>query len=160
MRCPDCNKFVSYDEPNVDDVSFSLDENSGEVEVSGTVELPCADCGTALKSMQVDETVDLPEFPDYLQYVPEAKREDEAWLKANVNITYAWATHSDEPSPEQSTSTRKGKAYAGVSASGKLSREVLVKSFDSPSTIERDRHIDVVDWTFECEIPTSDFEEC
>ena len=47
MRCPDCNKFVSYDEPQAEDVEVSLAGKA--VSVDATVRLNCQDCGTTLK---------------------------------------------------------------------------------------------------------------
>lgn len=53
MRCPDCQKFVSYDtdhDPEADDPEYS----NGVVTGSVRRELPCADCGTTLKSASFD----------------------------------------------------------------------------------------------------------
>lgn len=52
MRCPDCNKFVSFDEPQVEEDSIDVDG----VEVTGSVRvvLPCAECGTELKEATLD----------------------------------------------------------------------------------------------------------
>jgi phage FluMu protein Com len=47
MRCGDCNKFVSYEEPEVEE--DSCDVSGSEVEASVIVTLPCAECGTSLK---------------------------------------------------------------------------------------------------------------
>lgn len=54
MRCPDCNKFVSYDdsnEPEADDADIDA-----EGHVTGTVRvyLTCAECGTDLKEANFD----------------------------------------------------------------------------------------------------------
>ena len=47
MRCPDCNKFVSYDEPNVEEENIDIFDNviQGSIRVS----LICSECGTELK---------------------------------------------------------------------------------------------------------------
>lgn len=52
MRCPDCNKFVSYDEPmiEVDSIDVNDDEISGNVRVV----LACAECGEELKDCYFD----------------------------------------------------------------------------------------------------------
>src|SRR5438045_7117871 len=52
MRCPDCNKFVSYDEPQCEVASVSLDGES--VSASVTVQLNCQDCGTTLKDAEIE----------------------------------------------------------------------------------------------------------
>ena len=52
MRCLSCNKFVSYDEPEVEVQSGNV---SGET-VNGTVRivLKCAECGEELKDVELD----------------------------------------------------------------------------------------------------------
>jgi RecJ-like exonuclease len=59
MRCPDCNKFVSFDtdtEPEVDDLEV---DESGRV--TGTVRIvnTCAECGAELKEATFDLEIDL-----------------------------------------------------------------------------------------------------
>lgn len=57
MRCPDCNKMVSYGDPTVEvnDETISFQKEEGKNEFSGEVTfnvrlmLPCADCSTELK---------------------------------------------------------------------------------------------------------------
>lgn len=61
MRCPDCNKFVAYDdsnEPEADDVDIDRD---GHVSGSIRVYLTCAECGTDLKEANFDLDVDMSE---------------------------------------------------------------------------------------------------
>ena len=53
MRCPDCNKFVSYDEPEVEVTDDGVVDEDGEVEVEVQVQLRCAECGCDLKSASV-----------------------------------------------------------------------------------------------------------
>jgi uncharacterized CHY-type Zn-finger protein len=52
MRCPDCSKFVSFGEGEVEinDVSVNDDEVTGTVRIM----LPCGDCGTELKDAEID----------------------------------------------------------------------------------------------------------
>jgi membrane protein involved in colicin uptake len=62
MRCPDCNKFVGYDdsnEPEADDADVDADGR-----VSGTVRvyLACAECGTELKEANFDLESDFTEI--------------------------------------------------------------------------------------------------
>jgi hypothetical protein len=56
MRCPDCNKFVSYD----DSAEPELDLDVEDLTVTGTVRimLPCAECGTELKETTFDVEID------------------------------------------------------------------------------------------------------
>ena len=52
MRCPDCNKFVSYDEPEVEVNSINV--NGEAVTASVRVALNCADCSTGLKEAEIE----------------------------------------------------------------------------------------------------------
>jgi hypothetical protein len=58
MRCPDCNKFVSFDEPEIegDDPDIVGTAVSGNVRIV----LKCADCGGELMDeVDVDQAVEL-----------------------------------------------------------------------------------------------------
>lgn len=59
MRCPDCNKFVSFDEsdPEVNDLDVSAD---GTVTAVVRIVNTCAECGTELKegTFEFEELVD------------------------------------------------------------------------------------------------------
>lgn len=48
MRCPDCNKFVSYAEPEAELNSADISGDTLNVDVD--VKLNCSECGTELKS--------------------------------------------------------------------------------------------------------------
>lgn len=52
MRCPDCNKFVSYDEPQVTLNDVSVDDDT--VTASASVALNCQDCGCELKTAEIE----------------------------------------------------------------------------------------------------------
>jgi hypothetical protein len=69
MRCPDCNKFVSFDEPEVEVESEEVERvNDSAVSVTAEVHvtLKCADCGTELKetTIQFENDYELPEPAD------------------------------------------------------------------------------------------------
>lgn len=61
MRCPDCMKFVPYDEPQVEvtDIEVDVDSRDGGT-VSATVRgsvrvvLPCQECGDELKDTEME----------------------------------------------------------------------------------------------------------
>lgn len=68
-RCPDCNKFVSYDEQEPDvniDVVPNADHTSLVISGTVTVTLPCAECGTELKTyeFEVEKEVDVEGLTD------------------------------------------------------------------------------------------------
>jgi hypothetical protein len=56
MRCPDCNKFVSYDESNPEVEGDPEVTEDGDVTVSVRVVLPCAECGQELKDCTLELT--------------------------------------------------------------------------------------------------------
>jgi len=51
MRCGQCNKFVSYDEPTLEVQDASINGTTLEVNVTAT--LPCADCGSELSQCEM-----------------------------------------------------------------------------------------------------------
>jgi len=53
MRCPDCNKFVSFDEQEPEVESIEINEDGG-VAASVRIVNACADCGTELKEATLD----------------------------------------------------------------------------------------------------------
>jgi phage FluMu protein Com len=57
MRCPDCNKFVSYDEPECEVQSVETDGT--EVRATVTVGLNCSECGNRLKEAEIEATADI-----------------------------------------------------------------------------------------------------
>lgn len=59
MRCPDCNKFVSFDEPEIEssndaEVNDCEQDDGGQVTGSIRIVLKCADCGNELKDAELD----------------------------------------------------------------------------------------------------------
>lgn len=57
MRCPDCNKFVSYDEPQIE--ISSVDSDGTCVRSIVTVQLNCQDCGTTLKDSEIESEMEI-----------------------------------------------------------------------------------------------------
>ena len=53
MRCPDCNKFVAFDENEPEVESLEVDED-GNVIASVRIVNACADCGTELKEATLE----------------------------------------------------------------------------------------------------------
>lgn len=52
MRCPDCNKFVSFDtEQDPEESNASIDAQ-GHVAINVRIVNSCADCGTELKEAE------------------------------------------------------------------------------------------------------------
>jgi hypothetical protein len=57
MRCPGCNKFVSYDEPQCEVQSVEVDGNI--LRASVTVQLNCQDCGGTLKDAEIEAEAEI-----------------------------------------------------------------------------------------------------
>jgi hypothetical protein len=57
MRCPDCNKFVPFEdeEPDANDLTLEGDTLTGDLEVVQT----CAECGTELRRASVSVEVEV-----------------------------------------------------------------------------------------------------
>lgn len=54
MRCPDCNKFVPYDDSNEPEVNDLSIEEDGTVTANVRILLTCAECGAELKDYEFD----------------------------------------------------------------------------------------------------------
>jgi hypothetical protein len=74
MRCPDCNKFVSYDEPQCEVQNVECDNDS--VRASVTIQLNCQDCGGTLKDAEIEAETEIEH-----ECKPKAEREKD-WKSA------------------------------------------------------------------------------
>lgn len=68
MRCPDCNRFVSFDEPEVEILAEQVED--GEYTVEARIVLVCAECSTELKEANLENT-------EYFQHDCAGHPEDE-----------------------------------------------------------------------------------
>jgi hypothetical protein len=59
-RCPDCNKFVSYDTDQEPEVDVDIDEDG---QVTGSIRIfdACSECGTELRETTLDISEDMSE---------------------------------------------------------------------------------------------------
>lgn len=71
MRCPECNKFVSYDDPQCEVGSVELDGDT--VRSNVTVQLCCQTCGGTLKDAEIEADTQIEH-----KCKPEAER-DKDW---------------------------------------------------------------------------------
>jgi hypothetical protein len=96
-RCPDCNKFVSYGEIRLDEIE--VEASDSELRLSGPIYLTCGECGTDLRTAELEETLDITdEFPEPSEDVVFADLEYE--VTGEPDITEASRTE---------TTDRKGK---------------------------------------------------
>jgi ribosomal protein S27E len=70
MRCPDCNKFVSYDEPQTEVGDVSVEGTT--VRANVTVQLNCQDCSNTLKDAEIESEAEITH-----ECKPEAERDAE-----------------------------------------------------------------------------------
>lgn len=177
MRCPDCNKFVGFDELNVDDVEVDIDETTGQVSVSGRMVLPCADCGTELKEAGVDHEEDVAEkFGDIEAAVAAATNEkyrgliDETWVDKNVEVTYEFDGEPEKEATERSQttdrhgkpikSTRYMKTFRGVCITGTVTRKLSFPEILDDGSLGPNIELEEnADFTIEQEEQASAFEE-
>ena len=131
MRCPDCNKFVSYDtdnEPEADDLSYDGAMVTGDVRR----ELPCANCGTTLKSatfnMEIPVAVEGADKPCHVEGEEDvAEHEWEVECEAETSDR----TQTTDRNGKQIKSSRYMTQYYGVVVNGdvKCSRCNISASF-------------------------------
>jgi hypothetical protein len=63
MRCPDCNKFASMDSDSDPEITLDVDDR-GVVTGSVHIDNNCGDCGTTLKTADIDVEED---FSDVIE---------------------------------------------------------------------------------------------
>lgn len=137
MRCPDCNKFVGFDEGNVN-LDIDIDSN-GAISISGEVTLPCAECGQDLKQLSVSEDVAGEDSfdTDPLELVkaklPEGAEEvTQEWFDKHCTIEYEGdfdssyheraQTHDRRGKPIRNS--RYAKTYKGAEITGTIKRTI------------------------------------
>lgn len=100
MRCPDCQKFVSFDTDVEPDVDLQVDD-FGTVSGNCRIVNACADCGTELTSADFDIEV------DFTDTVDDHK-------KAFPDKTHTLSVSGDASRTERSqTEGRNGKPLTG-----------------------------------------------
>jgi hypothetical protein len=112
-RCPDCNKFVPYEQGDVElDVNAELvmeEEKPVGAVVSGNVRLilTCGECGTEMAEANPDFDVDVPlEHTDAKDHEVEVVDED--------------ASNTDRYDGKPNTPSRYRRHYWGAEVSGKV----------------------------------------
>jgi hypothetical protein len=136
MRCPDCNKFVSFDEPEIEGDTSDVVGTA----VSGNVRivLKCADCGGELKDAELDYEVEIvhdckkckkkqePEFTadDAPDFSSTSRRETTMKVKKK-------GVYVDRPIP-----FRYQKQYYGAEITGHVTCSVCEESIEYTAEVE------------------------
>jgi DNA-directed RNA polymerase subunit RPC12/RpoP len=66
MRCPDCNKFVSFDTEEDPDVTTNVDA-TGEIGVEVRIVNKCSECGTELKEASFESVIEMPDAAEHAE---------------------------------------------------------------------------------------------
>lgn len=116
MRCPDCNKFVSYDEGtdpeiNSEDLQINEDGISGVVTGEVRVVLPCAECGTELKEWNGEFEM---EFEHECDGKNEIGEEEEKFEIEEVNASFSSRMEDKDRKGRQIKNHRYMKTYYGA----------------------------------------------
>lgn len=99
MRCPDCNKFVSFETEEEPEETEEPTLDEGHFTAAYRRVLPCSECGTELKEAQIEFDVSLDE-PNCL-FLDPATEEIHEWDCSDVTAT---------PSESRQTIDSKGRA--------------------------------------------------
>jgi hypothetical protein len=120
MRCPECKKFVSYGEPNTDNLEVSLE--NGSLTLAGELVLPCAECGTDLASASLEAEENI---LDLFNLKPDEElgetAEDEI---ADSSLRGADRTAGTDRHGRPIKNPRYAKRYYGVEATVTISRTI------------------------------------
>lgn len=141
MRCNSCNKFVSYDEPQVEARDIEVATETDSFTVSGAVEvrLICAECGGDLKTAEL-------EFEHVVKVtLPEGKE-----LASNPT----WAESSCEGTSRTEGKGRGMRTYYGFALTGTIEYHLKDKDAD-PDDAEQSVEVDISD-----DIQASSMDEC
>lgn len=127
MRCPDCNKFVSYeDDPTIELNSLDVMDNGVVADVS--VQLCCSQCGTTLREAslltELALTPDDHTCEDYRDH--DSESDDEAYDADDLFVS------SDEGSPEPTVRNVNGKTFYGF----RLETQLRCKCCDDTFMVE------------------------
>lgn len=112
MRCPDCNKFVPYDEPEVEIQESSI--SGTQASINARVVLKCAECGSELKDSEIQADVDIEHD------CPKLKDPDFEWDNEPVNGEPSERTQTTDRNGKPIKYSRYMKRFYGFTASGSV----------------------------------------
>ncbi len=149
MRCPDCKKFTSYGDPDVDDIEVTLDGST--LTLSGPLSLTCGECGTTVAATELSAEQDVADqFPSPpFEPVPEGKEDDvEYAIEGSPDIEPVDRLEDTDKHGKKVKNPRGMRHFYGVAASVTVSRKL-------PGAADANETIDV---TIEAEAQASAFE--
>jgi hypothetical protein len=117
-RCPECRKFVSYGETNVEAVEVSIEGET--LELGGTVALSCAECETDIAEAGLEASEDV---SAHFDRVPDEGKGE------TVEYTLA-----DDPVPQATERTEQKKTKAGKPAK---SGEIVYVGAEAECTVRQ-----------------------
>jgi hypothetical protein len=122
-RCPDCNKFVSYGDPNTEGISVEL--NDDKLSFSGEMYLTCGDCSTDLSSASLEDDEDV---SNYFKAKPdEDKGETAEYELVSEEIEATDRTADKDRKGKKITNLRYAKRFYGVSVQCTICQTILNK---------------------------------
>ena len=135
MRCSDCNKFVSYGDPEIES-NISL--NGDRIEGSIRVALTCAECGGELKENEFEVDIDLDNQPHECEgYHPPLKEwEDRFELDDDPETETIDYFQSTDRRGKPIKSARYQKHMIGVKATFSITCNRCKKSFTVEESYE------------------------
>lgn len=142
MRCNSCNKFVSYDEPQVTTQDIEVATDTDTFTVSGSVEvrLICAECGTDLKTAEL-------EFEHEVKVtLPEGKE---------LSDNPTWSESSCEGTSRTEGKGRGMRTYYGFALTGTIEYHLKDKGAEDADDAEQSVEVAIND-----DIQASSMDEC
>lgn len=111
MRCPDCSKFVSYDDSTEPEVENLEVDEDGSVTGSVRIVLCCSECGNELKEANFDLEVDAGDFAE------EHKGEGHELSVEADGFELTTRAQSQDPKTGKAIPYRYQKSFYGASGS-------------------------------------------
>jgi len=128
MRCPDCNKFVSFDTDNDPEVNDERVDEAGLVSVEVRIVNTCGECGTELKDTTLNFDVDLTtEVAAHYEEKPECKAANDLSVEIEATRTDRRQTHDRKG--KLITNSRYQKQFYGAEAEATVTCGCCSESF-------------------------------
>lgn len=122
MRCPNCSKFVPYDEPNCDDLDVNIDGE--ELTLSGPLGLPCAECGEVIATAEMDDSRSVAD--EFDRHANECAGETEEYeIDGSPDFSPTDRTQDKDRRGKPIKNARYAKRFYGAEASVEVTLTIL-----------------------------------